>query len=213
MKPTNLIFLSLLSAITCTGCIWFVSQPTTGEREVKGNCGNLDCEELLAQLRSNWQSQMINYENDCQGKVLGVNTYESEGSQKVSFVCWEEPTEDGNIEGEWLGILPFPGSEDAFASKWSCDETLSDCETTLTQLREANPEEIAEYEVDCAIRDGDLKLLASAGKNSLQVQCSFFAPSVQIDDNADGISDGAGSKPTGVDVILGDLKLPQSSEG
>ncbi len=212
MKPTNLIFLSLLSAITCTGCIWFVSPPSTGEREVKGNCGSLDCEELLSQVRSNWQSQMINYEHDCQGRVLGVNTYESEGIEKVSFVCWEEPAADGTIQGEWLGTLPFPGSEDTFASKWSCDETLEDCETTLMQLREMNSEVMAKYEVKCAIKDGNLRLLAESTQKSAQVQCSFFAPSIQIDDNGDGISDGEMSKPTGVDIILGKLKLPEASE-
>ena len=88
---------------------------------MRGTCGKLTCEELLTQLRNTWSDKMIKYEASCQGnKTLGFNVYGQNNTQKVSLICWGQPKEDGKTYGNWLGILPFPGNEENFASQWNC---------------------------------------------------------------------------------------------
>ena len=209
MKLPHLSLLSLLTFATCTGCILVVDSPDTGATNMKGNCGELTCEELLAQLRSNWQKEVIKYESKCQEKhTLGLNVFEQDGIEKVSLICWNEPDETGTVYGDWLGVFPFPGNEENFASPWKCDGS-PECDEILSKLPENNPEIARKYEIECAIKQGELVLLIPETEETkeAEVQCQFFVPSTQIDDNGDGISDGEMAKPTGVNIILGKVNL------
>ena len=210
MKSPHLSLLSLLTCATLSGCIWSVPAPETGETLMRGNCGELTCEELLNQLRNNWSKRMIEYEASCQGdKTLGFNVYEKNNSRKVSLICWGKPAEDGVTYGDWLGTLPFPGDEANFVSQWNCLDS-PECEDTLSKLRSSDSETITAYETECAVKDGELRLLISEeSATKADVKCVFFVPSNQIDDNGDGISDGEAGKPTGVDEILGQVDLPE----
>ena len=60
----------------------------------------------------------------------------------------------------------------------------------------------------CALRQGFL-IYSELPDQQYQINCGFFAPSIQIDSDDDGVADGEG-KPVGVDISLGTLSLPPS---
>ena len=207
---------ALLTVLTSLAISCSISQTPDNQPAVTGNCDNLSCEELLNQLKSKWQKEIDTWwtENNCQTNTkLGLNVWQKEESKVVSLICWGDKESDGNTYGNSLGLLPFPGFESTFGSKWDCQSSQK-CENSLRKfraprsgsLRDRYPEQIREYEVECGIKAGDLRLLISEEnrENKADVQCIFFVPSQQIDSDGDGVSDGEG-KPTGVDIILGTL--------
>ncbi|NEO99229.1 MAG: hypothetical protein F6K58_11210 [Symploca sp. SIO2E9] len=208
-KHFNLLSLVTFAAPVLISCIY--GHTLAGELTVSGNCGKLNCEQLLAQLKINWSEQISQYTAECQsGKTLGLKVWNRNDSKVVTLICWEDQDSSGTIYGTYLGLLPFPGDEATFASKWNCLNS-DQCKNALIKLRNQYPEEIRQYEVECAIEAGELTLVIPQvnGLSEANVQCSFFVPNTQIDDDGDGVADGAIAKPTGVDITLGTLTLPE----
>ncbi|NEO29505.1 MAG: hypothetical protein F6K36_03425 [Symploca sp. SIO3C6] len=209
LKNFNLLGLVTVAVPVLISCIY--SRTVAGEITVSGNCGDLNCEQLLAQLKSNWSEQISQYTAECQsGKNLGLNVWNRNESKVVTLICWGDKDPNGEIYGTSLGLLPFPGDEENFTSKWNCWNS-DECKNALIKLRDQYPEEIRKYEVECAMESGELTLVIPQvnGLSEANVQCSFFVPNTQIDDNGDGVADGAVAKPTSVDITLGTLTLPQ----
>ncbi|NET54567.1 MAG: hypothetical protein F6K09_40075, partial [Merismopedia sp. SIO2A8] len=96
LKNFNLLGLVTVAVPVLISCIY--SRTVAGEITVSGNCGDLNCEQLLAQLKSNWSEQI---------KV-------------TTLICWGDKDPNGEIYGTSLGLLPFPGDEENFTSKWNC---------------------------------------------------------------------------------------------
>lgn len=184
------------------------SRAIGGSNNVTGHCAELECDELIDELRSIWPEKITQYESECQGKnILGLDVWDSGEGRRVSFACWGEKESNGSRSGDALGMLPFPGEEETFASPWSCyDES---CKELVTTLKESYPEETSEYETECAMKAGDLQLLVLDEQEQVDIQCVFSAGVVLLDRDGDGISEGENNNGTFVDVILGSFPLPQ----
>lgn len=170
---------------------------------VKGNCRPFNCNLLLKDLQAKWQWQIDEWldSGTCKDKeILGLNVWEKNKKERVvSFICWGETDKSQKVSGNYLGILPFPGEEKNFGSKWNCLND-SECENSLQLIQSQYQQKVRELEIRCGLENGELRLLKNEDK--VDVQCVYFVPSTQIDTNLDGISDGEIFKPTGVDVIL-----------
>lgn len=209
LRKFSLLGLVTVAAPVLISCIY--SRPVAGEIILSGNCGELTCQQLLAQLKSNWSEQISQYKAECQsGNTLGLNVWNRDQSKVVTLICWEDQDPSGVTYGTSLGLLPFPGDEASFTSSWNCFNS-DECQNALIKLRVEYPEEIRKYEVECAIESGELTLVMPQvnGVSEANVQCNFFVPNIQIDNDGDGVADDAIAKPTGVDITLGTLTLPE----
>lgn len=196
MMFTKLPLIGLIFAIAAT----LINHSSTAATEIIGDCGELSCAELFAQLKSSWNQEIREYETQCQGdKRLGLDTYGDGVTRKVSLICWENLKRDSYYEGQWLGVLPYPGYKPNFGSKWDC-QSSQECADLVEQLRYDHPRKMRSYEIECGIKSGTLRLLLTP--KTANIQCIFFVPGTQFDAEGDGISDGE-VKPTGVDYILG----------
>jgi hypothetical protein len=170
---------------------------------VKGNCAPLNCQLLLQDLQVNWQEQMDQWLNSkkCEDKnTLGLNVWEKgKKNRVVSVICWGESTNPLEIQGTFLGILPFPKNEENFGSKWNCLNNPQ-CENYVEDITTFYPEIARNLEIMCGIKDGELRLLIK--ENTIDIQCVYFEPNTQIDNNLDGVPDGATAKPIGVDITI-----------
>lgn len=201
----KLIFFTLISSFFIKG---FSPINAFEIERVKGNCRPFNCQLLLQDLQINWQEQIDEWLNSpsCQDKnTLGLNVWEKgKRNRVVSFICWEEIKDPHRIYGNFLGILPFPKDEENFGSEWNCLDDLQ-CKNYVEDIKNFYPQNSRELEVMCGIKDGELRLLIK--EDTIDIKCVFFEPNTQIDNNLDGVSDGATAKPTGVDITIGRFDL------
>lgn len=157
---------------------------------VKGNCPPLNCQLLLKDLKGNWDWKIEEWLNSsaCEDrKTLGLNVWRKEENQKVvSVVCWGEADEDQKVYGTHVGILPMPGYESSFGSKWDCQNN-DECENFVELLESLYPYPVKEAQVRCGINNGQIGVLNDNG--NIHIQCEYIEPNIQIDTDFDGVSD------------------------
>ncbi|OKH12019.1 hypothetical protein [[Limnothrix rosea] IAM M-220] len=176
------------------------------EMLIRGNCGELGCEELWRSLSNRWSETFSQLESECpEVASYGFNSWENDGKTYAGLWCWQaKESGDRETYGNLFRVFPYPGEEDSFLAPTECGAN-PDCGSTWQTLMAAHPEVIREMQQTCALRQGFL-LYSQLEKQEYQINCGFFAPSIQIDSDGDGIADGEG-KPTGVDIALGILSL------
>lgn len=203
IKPLGLVGL-LIGILSITSGFTFrkMSEPT----QVKGECGEFECDELFAELRSRWTEQVRQYEAECtDNKQIGLTLWSRNNWQQISVACWGDKEADGSRTGEFLGILPYPGEEEKFGNNWRCYE--EECEI-LETLKNTYPEEIREDEVQCGFKGGDLQLIDSETEGMVDVQCVFSVGVIVVDTDNDGVIDGEMTRGTFIDNILGSFPVP-----
>lgn len=184
-----------LSIITVAISV-ILSLPTLAEpeRKIIGNCEPESCENLWKILQSNFLEKTQSYQNECLSpKILGLLVYSNNDQQKVVYLsCWEPKIENGERDGEPLGVLPFPGYEPEFGVKIASDDPK------IQAILQRNSEQVERMRFECATHGGDINILVSEDQK-VSLQCYFQAGVSLVDFNGDGVSDGENSRGAGVD--------------
>lgn len=198
--------------------------PPTSSIPLQGDCGDMSCESLWRSLQAEWSEVFAQLPEECPDtESYGLDVWEYDGQRNVSLICWQpteidseiDPETDATTEtktryGYFFRIFPYPGTEENFLAPLECYGDEKTCETTWQAIATAYPERLRETQQTCAFRQGFLLQQPQDNASEIAVTCGFFAPSIQIDDDGDGLSDGEG-KPTGVDIPLGTFLLPEDN--
>ncbi|MGB2925554.1 MAG: hypothetical protein WBB82_09650 [Limnothrix sp.] len=180
---------------------------------VKGQCGEFSCEALFQLLQEQWPEQMAALPEECPIIAsYGLNVWEDTDQKRVSLYCWQEQDETSvdpifpnAAYGNFYRTFPYPGSENTFLARKDCLDDAA-CEAMWQKFETKYPDEMLAAQQTCAFHQGFLIYNQDEQRGLVDVSCAFFVPSVQIDNDGDGVSDGE-SKPTGVDIPLVSLPL------
>ncbi|MGF1566790.1 MAG: hypothetical protein ACFCVD_01730 [Nodosilinea sp.] len=160
----------------------------------------------LVQAQQMYPATMAAISANCPSpSSLVAQTYASiEGGEYAAFYCWVEFDPAGRRSGQWLGRLPLREGETPFVPPFTCPGSDATCPTLLPQLRATYPTAIAQAELQCAIKDGQLVQLVTTNA-TVDLRCGFFATTVW-DENGDGLVDY--EDPVSVDVSVAVLPWP-----
>ncbi len=203
MRVKRLVIPSIIVALLVLGCASETSVDKTKPRKVAGDCGESQCQEILADLDDRFPEQIAEWEQECSdSKHLSLKVFQNQGQpQRVSFFCWDKPVGNGSRIGTWLGILPLVANDYTFVKPLVCSNSDQQCQKVLPQLRTNYPELVQKAEFTCATKQGSLFVRVS--EQEIDIRCGFFATSVW-DDNGDGLVDN--EDPVSVDISVGTFK-------
>ncbi len=174
---------------------------------VGSRCGEMTCDELLAELVQRYPRHGSEFVQDCEAQagLTGLTVYEHTGSRVVGLTCWDaevvtEGYSGGYRSGLYFGALPYPGDEAEFPVEISSDAP------TEQAVLERYPQQVAEMAFDCAVVGGSINILNNAGQTELQ--CFFWAGAQPLDTDGDFVSDGEVSMGASVDFVrvLGEVQ-------
>ncbi|MCT7957595.1 hypothetical protein [Laspinema palackyanum] len=203
----SFVILGMAIAAGCIGLSFRAMGETTA---IVGNCAEFDCPELLNQLEESFPEEITQATSQCsEPQFIGMDVWEQNDSRRVSLNCWNaERDNDGEYrEGVPLGQFPLPGEEESFGSSWGCYNNPL-CEERVSALQETYPEETRNHEIQCGRFGGELQLVVSEARQTVDIQCVFSAGVTLVDTDDDGVSDGENGNGTLVDNILGSFPLP-----
>lgn len=169
---------------------------------IKGECGVLSCHELWYSLQYRWPKVMSALATECpHTKVYGLEMWEADQQKNVSVICWLDTERRGEepIYGTFFRVFPYPGTEATFRAEKRCNGEVN-CDQVWQAIATKYPDELVRAQQECALRQGFLSQRRTEPAQ-IAVICSFFAPSLQLDDDGDGLMDGE-FKPTGVDLLM-----------
>ncbi|NEO10896.1 MULTISPECIES: hypothetical protein [unclassified Moorena] len=203
MKVKKLAIPSIIVGLLVLGCASETPADKTQPRNVAGDCGERQCQEVLADLGDSFPEQIAEWERECSdSKYLNLKVFQNQGQpQRVSFFCWDKPLGNGNRTGTWLGVLPLVANDSTFVKPLVCSNSDQQCQKVLPQLRTNAPELVQKTEFKCATKQGSLFLRVF--EQEIDIRCGFFATSVW-DENGDGLVDN--EDPVSVDISVGNFK-------
>jgi hypothetical protein len=201
MNPVKISLICLLLSNLALSANADIKQPKN--RLVRGNCGKLNCDAVIQNLRSRYPSYIQQFERECpQPRILGLETGIGErNTQQAWFNCWEPKKEKGTRYGMYLGTLPLLGSETKFSIPLPPESPYT------SELKQRYPQSITQAAFQCATKSGNFNILNGKESDRVELQCYYFAGVQTLDENGDFKSDGEVSKGAGVDEILGIFKI------
>ncbi|NEO47194.1 MAG: hypothetical protein F6K55_24940 [Moorea sp. SIO4A3] len=203
MEVKQLATPSIIVALLVLGCAIETPADKTQPRKVAGDCGERQCQEVLADIGDSFPEQIAEFKKECSdSKRLSLKVFQNQGQpQRVSFFCWDKPLGNGSRTGTWLGVLPLVANDSNFVKPLACSNSDQQCQKVLPQLRTNAPELVQKAEFKCATKQGSLFLIVS--EQEIDIRCGFFANSVW-DENGDGLVDN--EDPVSVDISVGTFK-------
>jgi hypothetical protein len=158
----------------------------------------------LQQSRRIHPQQVSEFEDACKAPAtLGARPFQNEGQpQRATFICWSALDSDGTQTGEWFGILPLAQNDPTFIKPLTCPSGDQACQSQLELMRSRFPEQLAQAELTCSIKDGTL--FFAPAEQSVDIRCGYFATTFW-DMNGDGNPDNSSS--ASVDMSVGLLPL------
>mgnify|MGYP006266444693 CR=1 FL=1 len=158
-------------------------------------------QEPIDEVREMYPDQVAAIEADCPApKELVTETWSPDsGVDRMSFYCWNQPTEASYRSGQWLGTLPVE-ADPSFAPPFTCAEADTLCQDLLPELQSQYPEELAAAELTCAAKNGRLFLQTQdQPEQTVDLRCGYFASSVY---DLDGDGEVDYSDPISVDTSM-----------
>ncbi|NEP52546.1 MAG: hypothetical protein F6K65_28600 [Moorea sp. SIO3C2] len=201
MRLKGLAIPSVMVSFLVLGCASETPADKTQTQQVAGDCGERQCQDILADLGDSFPEQIAEWECS-DSKHLSLKVFQNQGQpQRVSFFCWDKPVGNSSRTGTWLGVLPLVANDSKFVKPLDCSNSDQQCQKVLPQLRTNAPDLVQKAEFKCATKQGSLFLIVS--QQEIDIICGFFATSVW-DDNGDGLVDN--EDPVSVDISVGIFK-------
>ncbi|NEQ78989.1 MAG: hypothetical protein F6K26_01570 [Moorea sp. SIO2I5] len=87
MEVKQLATLSIIVALLVLGCAGETPADKTQPRKVAGDCGERQCQEVLADLDDSFPEQIAEFKKECSdSKHLSLKVFQNQGQpQRVSF--------------------------------------------------------------------------------------------------------------------------------